>query len=76
MGFRLFILLILSWIVMTGCTQENKYYNSLTPEEERVIHHKGTEMPYTGKYVNFKENGTYTCKQCDAVLFKSEDKFD
>ena len=50
--------------------------NKLTPEEERVIVHKGTETPFTGKYYNFHENGTYTCKQCGAPLFKSTDKFE
>jgi len=48
----------------------------LTPEEERIIVHKGTEMPFTGKYVNHKEKGTYVCKRCNAPLYRSEDKFD
>jgi len=51
-------------------------FNKLTPAEERVILHKGTETPYSGKYVNNKEEGIYTCKRCDAVLYKSTDKFD
>ncbi|MFP4024831.1 MAG: methionine-R-sulfoxide reductase [Thiohalospira sp.] len=51
-------------------------YNKLTPEEERVIIHKGTERPFTGKYVNHKEEGFYSCKRCDAVLYRSDDKFD
>ncbi len=50
-------------------------YNKLTPEEARVILHKGTEMPYTGKYTDNKEAGTYICKRCDAPLYKSDDKF-
>ncbi len=54
----------------------NMKYNQLTPEEQRVILHKGTEMPFTGKYYNHKEKGTYTCKQCGAPLYRSEDKFD
>ncbi len=49
--------------------------NNLTPEEERVILHKGTEMPFTGEYNNHKLPGTYTCRQCDAPLYKSADKF-
>lgn len=51
-------------------------YKSLTPEEERVIIHKGTERPFTGKYYNHKEAGTYVCKQCGAALYRSTDKFD
>jgi len=56
--------------------QNNMNYNKLTPEEEYVIIHKGTEQPGTGKYLNNKEAGTYICKQCDAPLYRSEDKFD
>ncbi|MCV6608607.1 MAG: methionine-R-sulfoxide reductase [Campylobacterales bacterium] len=49
--------------------------NKLTKEEEYVILHKGTEHPYTGKYTDNKEEGTYTCKQCDTPLYRSSDKF-
>lgn len=51
-------------------------YNELTPQEEAVILGKSTERPYTGLYVDNKAKGTYVCKQCDAPLYKSEDKFD
>jgi methionine-R-sulfoxide reductase len=50
-------------------------WNKLTPEEERVILHKGTEMPYSGKYNKLYESGTYLCRQCETPLYKSEDKF-
>ncbi len=50
--------------------------NKLTSEEERVIIHKGTEAPFTGKYYNNTAAGTYVCKQCGAPLFRSHDKFD
>lgn len=50
--------------------------NKLTPDEERVIINKGTEKPFSGKYYKSKDAGSYICKQCDAVLFKSTDKFD
>jgi methionine-R-sulfoxide reductase len=50
--------------------------NQLTPEEERVILRKGTELPFTGEFNKWKEIGTYICKQCDAPLYRSTDKFD
>jgi methionine-R-sulfoxide reductase len=50
--------------------------NRLTPEEERVIVHKGTETPFTGEYDNNFEPGTYVCRRCGAALYRSEDKFD
>ena len=51
-------------------------FNKLTPEEERVIVHKGTERPFTGEYNNNKEAGTYICRRCNAPLYQSQDKFD
>ena len=53
-----------------------KDFRELTPEEERVIVHKGTEMPFTGEYNHNKAKGTYHCRRCDAPLYRSEDKFD
>jgi peptide methionine sulfoxide reductase msrA/msrB len=50
-------------------------YKKLTPAEERVIIDKGTEPPFSGKYVNHFEDGTYTCKRCGAKLFDSSSKF-
>lgn len=49
--------------------------NELTPAEERVIVHKGTEPPFSGEYVDYFEAGTYTCRRCGAALYRSSDKF-
>lgn len=57
-------------------TTKNMQWNELTKEEEDVIVRKGTEYPGTGKYLNNKEKGTYTCKRCDAALYRSESKFE
>ncbi len=77
----LLLLIVVSFISLTIMSEEkpmksNPGLNKLTPEEERVIVYKGTEAPFTGEYLHNKESGTYTCKQCDAQLFKSEDKFE
>jgi methionine-R-sulfoxide reductase len=49
--------------------------NKLTPAEERVIVHKGTELPFSGEYDDFFEEGTYVCRRCDAPLYVSNAKF-
>ena len=49
--------------------------NHLTPDEEHIIVHKGTEPPFTGKYNSYDAEGVYICKRCDAPLYTSEDKF-
>jgi len=51
-------------------------YNKLTPEEEYIIVNKGTERPGTGELLYNKEPGTYVCKRCDTLLYRSEDKFE
>jgi peptide methionine sulfoxide reductase msrA/msrB len=51
-------------------------YQPLTPEEERVIVHKGTERAFTGEYWDHHEDGTYRCRRCETPLFASSSKFD
>ena len=77
----LFSILLLN--IMGACGQSNNKknntmikFNKLTQAEENVIEGKATEHPFTGEYLNNKEEGTYVCKRCDAPLYNSSDKFD
>ncbi len=53
-----------------------KKYNELNAFEKWVILDKGTERPWTGKFTDFKGEGIYVCRQCNAPLYRSSDKFD
>ncbi len=72
----LFCIVLFGFQNLNAQEMELREFKPLTAEERRVILEKGTEMPFTGKYTNHKEDGTYHCKQCDAALYKSSDKFD
>ena len=54
----------------------NQNYNQLNDEEKYIIEYKGTERPFTGEYDNFYEDGSYSCRRCNAELYRSVDKFD
>ena len=56
--------------------REKDWKKKLTPEQYRVLREKGTEPAFTGKYVDNKEKGMYTCAACGAPLFSSDKKFD
>jgi len=47
----------------------------LTDEEKHIILEKGTEPPFTGKYWNHFEPGTYVCRKCGRELYRSSSKF-
>ena len=48
----------------------------LTPEQFNICRLKATEPPFTGKYVDCKQDGVYHCVCCDAPLFDSQTKYD
>ena len=48
----------------------------LTAEQFEITQNKGTERPFTGQYVDHKDDGTYRCVCCDAELFSSDHKYD
>ena len=48
----------------------------LTPEQYHVLREKGTEPPFSGKYVKFTKEGSYVCAACGNELFASDLKFD
>jgi peptide-methionine (R)-S-oxide reductase len=55
---------------------EEEWQRELTPAQYEVLRKKGTEPPFTGKYVHSKQDGMYRCAACGAELFASDTKFD
>ena len=48
----------------------------LSPELYKIAVEKGTEAPFSGKYVFTKDEGVYKCAVCGSPLFSSDTKFD
>jgi len=55
---------------------EKEWKKNLTPEEFHVLRKKGTEVAFTGKYLDNKQKGVYKCAGCGNELFLSDTKFD
>ncbi len=52
-----------------------KTNSNLSDEQKETLFRKGTEEPFTGKYLNHKQSGMYTCANCGAEIFSSDTKF-
>ena len=57
-------------------TADDTWKEKLTPEQYHVCRLGGTEAPFTGKFVDHHETGTYTCVACGNDLFASATKFE
>ena len=55
---------------------KDKLREILSNEEFTVTQNKGTEPPFSGKYLNNKKTGIYSCICCNTNLFSSEHKYE
>lgn len=74
--FNIALLGAIFFVLANEINAQNMEWNKLNADEQRVIIHKGTEAPFTGEYYLNKKEGMYVCRQCNAPLYKSNDKFD
>ena len=55
---------------------EEQWREELSPDQYAVLREQATEPPFTGKYVNTKDDGVYRCAACGTELFSSDTKYD
>ncbi len=55
---------------------EAEWKQRLTPEQYFILREKGTDRPYSGKFVFTKDHGVYSCAGCGTALFTHQMKFD
>ena len=79
---RIFVILMLGSLNACGqqdpedSKNQNTYNGRALPENVCYVVNGGTERPFTGKYWDHHEAGTYVCVACDAPLFESNTKYD
>jgi len=56
--------------------EKKDWKKELKPEVYKILREKHTEPAFTGKYLNYKKDGTYVCAACKNPLFSSDKKFD
>jgi peptide-methionine (R)-S-oxide reductase len=55
---------------------EQEWQSLLTPEQYQVLRQRGTERPFSGRYVDTKQDGVYRCAACGNELFDADAKFE
>ncbi len=55
---------------------DQEWKERLTDEQYYILREKGTERPFTGKFVFTKDKGTYKCAGCGEPLFTDDMKFE
>lgn len=55
---------------------DDEWRRRLTPQEFLILRRKGTEIKFSGEYLNYKSDGIYRCRGCKLPLFKSSSKYD
>lgn len=55
---------------------EKEWQKELDKDAYQISRCGGTEQPFSGKYYNHNDEGTYLCICCKSPLFKSDSKYD